>query len=168
MRTGRNELRGSGTDDGLPDWNDPFPAAPRPCSAARKTGDVAGCSSTHESGEVNESWKHLGKSEMNCEQVEAIVLDLDRDDAVDSLERAAAVAHLSHCSRCAALTGVLAGGEGRVAGAGRRDAGSACACSCRDAAAAGVSHAASHDWWCGVEPSWRHGPWLPRRFLWVR
>jgi hypothetical protein len=40
---------------------------------------------------------------MNCEQVEAIVLDLDRDAAADSLERAAAVAHLSHCPRCAAL-----------------------------------------------------------------
>jgi hypothetical protein len=45
----------------------------------------------------------FGKSEMNCEQVEAIVLDLERDDALDSLERAAAAAHLSHCSRCAAL-----------------------------------------------------------------
>jgi len=40
---------------------------------------------------------------MNCEQVEAIVLDLDRDGAAESLERAAAVAHLSHCPRCAAL-----------------------------------------------------------------
>ncbi len=40
---------------------------------------------------------------MNCEQVAAIVLDLDRDAAADSLERAAAVAHLSHCPRCAAL-----------------------------------------------------------------
>ena len=40
---------------------------------------------------------------MNCEQVEAIVLDLDRDVTADSLERAAAVAHLSHCPRCAAL-----------------------------------------------------------------
>ena len=40
---------------------------------------------------------------MNCEQVEAMVLDLDRDAAADSLERAAAVAHLGHCPRCAAL-----------------------------------------------------------------
>jgi hypothetical protein len=40
---------------------------------------------------------------MNCEQVEAIVLDLDRDAAADSLEKAAAVTHLSHCPRCAAL-----------------------------------------------------------------
>src|SRR5271154_254747 len=40
---------------------------------------------------------------MNCEQVEAIVLDLDRNSDADSLERAAAVAHLSHCPRCAAL-----------------------------------------------------------------
>ena len=40
---------------------------------------------------------------MNCEQVEAIVLDLGRDTDADPLERAAAVAHLSHCSRCAAL-----------------------------------------------------------------
>lgn len=40
---------------------------------------------------------------MNCEQVEAIVLDLGRDSGADSLERAAAVAHLSHCPHCAAL-----------------------------------------------------------------
>ena len=40
---------------------------------------------------------------MNCEQVEAIVFDLDRDDAADSLEKAAALAHVSHCPRCAAL-----------------------------------------------------------------
>jgi len=40
---------------------------------------------------------------MTCEQVEAIVLDLDRDAAADSLERAAAVAHLGHCPRCTAL-----------------------------------------------------------------
>ncbi len=40
---------------------------------------------------------------MNCEQVEAIVLDLDRVGSADSIERAAAVAHLSHCPRCAAL-----------------------------------------------------------------
>jgi hypothetical protein len=45
----------------------------------------------------------FGKNAMNCEQVEAIVLDLDRDGAADSLERAAAAAHLSHCPRCAAL-----------------------------------------------------------------
>jgi hypothetical protein len=45
----------------------------------------------------------FGKNGMNCEQVEAIVLDLDRDGAADSLERSAAVAHLSHCPRCAAL-----------------------------------------------------------------
>jgi hypothetical protein len=45
----------------------------------------------------------FGKNAMNCEQVEAIVLDLGRDVAADSLERAAAVAHLSHCPRCAAL-----------------------------------------------------------------
>lgn len=44
-----------------------------------------------------------GKMEMNCEQVEAIVLDLDRDDSLSPLERAAAVAHVSHCPRCAAL-----------------------------------------------------------------
>ncbi|MGB2590942.1 MAG: hypothetical protein WBG02_10405 [Candidatus Acidiferrum sp.] len=40
---------------------------------------------------------------MNCEQVEAIVLDLDRDDSLDSSERAAALDHVSHCPRCAAL-----------------------------------------------------------------
>jgi hypothetical protein len=45
----------------------------------------------------------FGKNAMNCEQVEAIVLDLGRDTGADSLERAAAVAHLSHCPRCAAL-----------------------------------------------------------------
>jgi hypothetical protein len=45
----------------------------------------------------------FGKNAMNCEQVEAIVLDLDRDGAADSLERAAAVAHLSYCPHCAAL-----------------------------------------------------------------
>jgi hypothetical protein len=45
----------------------------------------------------------FGKNAMNCEQVEAIVLDLGRDAGADSLESAAALAHLSHCSRCAAL-----------------------------------------------------------------
>ncbi len=45
----------------------------------------------------------FGKNAMNCEQVEAIVLDLGRDAGADSLERASAVAHLSHCPRCAAL-----------------------------------------------------------------
>jgi hypothetical protein len=40
---------------------------------------------------------------MNCEQMQAIVLDMDRDDAAGSLEHEAALAHLSHCSRCAAL-----------------------------------------------------------------
>jgi hypothetical protein len=45
----------------------------------------------------------FGKNAMNCEQVEAIVLDLGRDAGADSLESAAALAHLSHCPRCAAL-----------------------------------------------------------------
>jgi hypothetical protein len=45
----------------------------------------------------------FGNNAMNCEQVEAIVLDLERDGAPGSLEKAAAVAHLSHCPRCAAL-----------------------------------------------------------------
>ena len=45
----------------------------------------------------------FGKNAMNCEQVEAIVLDLGRDVDADALERAAALAHLSHCPRCAAL-----------------------------------------------------------------
>jgi len=40
---------------------------------------------------------------MNCEQLEAIVLDIEREDGLDSGERAAALAHLSHCPRCAAL-----------------------------------------------------------------
>src|SRR5271170_4359630 len=44
-----------------------------------------------------------GRNAMNCEQVEAIVLDMDRVDGPEPLERAAALAHLSHCSRCAAL-----------------------------------------------------------------
>ncbi|MGH9743880.1 MAG: anti-sigma factor family protein [Candidatus Acidiferrum sp.] len=45
----------------------------------------------------------FGKQPMNCEQVEAIVFDLERDDLLDPLERAAAVAHVGHCPRCAAL-----------------------------------------------------------------
>jgi hypothetical protein len=45
----------------------------------------------------------FGQNAMNCEQVEAMVLDLDREAAADSREKAAAVAHLSHCPRCAAL-----------------------------------------------------------------
>jgi hypothetical protein len=45
----------------------------------------------------------FGKNGMNCEQVEAIVLDLERGENPDSMERAAALAHLSHCPRCAAL-----------------------------------------------------------------
>jgi len=40
---------------------------------------------------------------MNCEQVEVLVLDLDRDDLTDSREKAAVLAHLGHCPRCAAL-----------------------------------------------------------------
>jgi hypothetical protein len=43
------------------------------------------------------------KFAMNCEQAEALVLDLDRDRAVQPEERAAVLAHLSRCSRCAAL-----------------------------------------------------------------
>lgn len=38
---------------------------------------------------------------MSCDQAEA--LDLDRGDAVQPEERAAALAHVSRCSRCAAL-----------------------------------------------------------------
>ncbi len=45
----------------------------------------------------------FGNNAMNCERVEAIVLDLERDGSADSLERAAAIAHLGHCPRCAAL-----------------------------------------------------------------
>jgi hypothetical protein len=45
----------------------------------------------------------FGKNTMNCEQAEALVLDLDYDGAPDSLEYVAATAHLSHCPRCAAL-----------------------------------------------------------------
>lgn len=40
---------------------------------------------------------------MSCEQVEAIVFDLDRDGTVGAEERAAAVAHLANCPQCAAL-----------------------------------------------------------------
>ncbi len=45
----------------------------------------------------------FGNNAMNCERAEAIVLDRERDGAVDSLERAAAIAHVCHCPRCAAL-----------------------------------------------------------------
>jgi hypothetical protein len=44
-----------------------------------------------------------GKFRMNCEQVEAVVLDLDREYSGESQDLAAALAHVSHCSRCAAL-----------------------------------------------------------------
>lgn len=40
---------------------------------------------------------------MSCERAEALVLDLDRADAMQPEERAAALAHLSRCSQCAAL-----------------------------------------------------------------
>jgi hypothetical protein len=40
---------------------------------------------------------------MNCEQFELTALDLERGGAMSALERAAAVAHLNTCSRCAAL-----------------------------------------------------------------
>lgn len=40
---------------------------------------------------------------MSCEQAEALVLDLDRGDAMEPEERAAALAHVSRCSQCAAL-----------------------------------------------------------------
>ena len=40
---------------------------------------------------------------MSCEQAEALVLDLDRADAIQPEERAAALAHVSRCSQCAAL-----------------------------------------------------------------
>ncbi|HKV24311.1 MAG TPA: hypothetical protein VJN93_06940 [Candidatus Acidoferrum sp.] len=40
---------------------------------------------------------------VTCEQAEAIVLDLGRDNSVGESERAAALAHLGHCPRCAAL-----------------------------------------------------------------
>ena len=45
----------------------------------------------------------FGKQVVNCEQVEAIVFDLDRDDSLDSPETVAALDHVSHCPRCAAL-----------------------------------------------------------------
>lgn len=45
----------------------------------------------------------FGKSAVNCEQLEALVLDVERDDTLASLEKAAVLAHLSHCPRCAAL-----------------------------------------------------------------
>lgn len=40
---------------------------------------------------------------MNCERFEVAVLDLDRNGVVSAAERAAALAHLDTCSRCAAL-----------------------------------------------------------------
>lgn len=43
------------------------------------------------------------KFAMNCEEAEALALDLDRNGAVQPEERAAALSHVSHCSRCAAL-----------------------------------------------------------------
>lgn len=43
------------------------------------------------------------KFAMKCEEAEALALDLDRNGAVLPEERAAALAHVSHCSRCAAL-----------------------------------------------------------------
>lgn len=43
------------------------------------------------------------KYSMTCEQAEALVLDLDRNGSVEAAERVAALAHLSRCSRCAAL-----------------------------------------------------------------
>ena len=104
---------------------------------------------------------------MNCEQVEAIVLDLDRDADADSLERAAAVAHLSHCSRCAALQESWEAAKRRVAGAGRRDFGSACAGACRDAAAAGVSHATPHDGGAAYRGRGGLGFGCVRQFLWA-
>jgi len=44
-----------------------------------------------------------GKFPLSCEQAEAIVLDLYSDGATDAGQRSAALAHVSHCSRCAAL-----------------------------------------------------------------
>ena len=43
------------------------------------------------------------KFSMSCEQAEALVLDLDRGDAMQPEERAAALVHVSRCSQCAAL-----------------------------------------------------------------
>ena len=40
---------------------------------------------------------------MTCERVEQLVFDLDREGATDSAEKAAALAHLATCPRCAAL-----------------------------------------------------------------
>jgi hypothetical protein len=44
-----------------------------------------------------------GKFPLSCEQAEAIVLDLYSDGATDAAQRSAALAHVSHCSRCASL-----------------------------------------------------------------
>jgi hypothetical protein len=46
-----------------------------------------------------EKWK----CEMKCEEFEAIGLDAERDRSLSEMERAAARAHASVCSRCAAL-----------------------------------------------------------------
>ncbi|HYL63777.1 MAG TPA: hypothetical protein VE077_14250, partial [Candidatus Methylomirabilis sp.] len=43
------------------------------------------------------------KKPISCEQVEAIVFDLDREGAIEYAERSAALAHLAHCPQCAAL-----------------------------------------------------------------
>lgn len=45
----------------------------------------------------------FGKRQMNCEQVEAVIFDLDRKGAVDASEKAPAVEHVAACPRCAAL-----------------------------------------------------------------
>lgn len=43
------------------------------------------------------------KKPMNCERVEELVFDVDREGALDSAEKEAALAHLANCPRCAAL-----------------------------------------------------------------
>ena len=45
----------------------------------------------------------FGKRSMSCEQAEALVLDLDRDAAVDAVEKTAALEHVAICPQCAAL-----------------------------------------------------------------
>ena len=113
-----------------------------------------------------ESGNRLGKNAMNCEQVEAIVLDLGRDtDANRSKERlpwrTQAIARAAR--RCRSLgkrpekscvrwvKRLLKRGHPRVSRCG----------------SAGVSHAYTAPWLYGVPRSWWPGLWLLRQFLWA-
>jgi len=63
------------------------------------------------------------KFPMSCEQAASLILDLDRQEAISANERAAAITHLSGCSRCAALqeSWEAARGELRILSVKTRD-----------------------------------------------